>query len=68
MKLSEFVKMRREERGWTQKELAKYLGISVPVVIYLEQGRSVGLSTKKKVAKLFNADIGYIVGMSREDN
>lgn len=61
MKPNEFIKKEREQRGWTQMELAEKLGVSKATITKYEAGtRTPSDSVKKEIAKLFNQTVGVI--------
>lgn len=64
MKLSQFVKIERMKRGWDQKTMAKEMGVSVPIISYIENGRKIGIKTMKKISSILNTDLKYIVKLS----
>ena len=43
------VKLERERQGYSQRELAKKAGVSVPTIIRAEQGKEIYPSTWRKV-------------------
>ena len=43
------IKLERERQGYSQRELAKKAGVSVPTLIRAEQGREIYPSTWRKV-------------------
>lgn len=62
MKTHEIIKKLRLEKGWSQTQLAEMLKISSAGMSHLESGRnSPSLEMVKKIAKLFNVSLDYIV-------
>ena len=50
--------IRRENKGWTQKELSEKTGIAIPNISLIEAGkRPIGARTAKKLAIALNCDI-----------
>lgn len=43
------IKLERERQGYSQRELAKKAGVSVPTLIRAEQGKDIYPSTWRKV-------------------
>lgn len=59
--LSEFVKARRREQGWTQIQLADYAGVGLRFIRELEQGKaSLRLDKVNQVLDLFSACMGPV--------
>lgn len=55
----------RQEKGYSQMELAKRLGISKSSVNMYERGeREPGLETLETIADTFNVDMDYLLGMA----
>ncbi|WP_271629798.1 helix-turn-helix domain-containing protein [Caldicellulosiruptor sp. DIB 104C] len=54
----------REERGLTQAELAKELGISVQNLSYYENGREPKYELLIKIADYFGVTVDYLIGRS----
>jgi len=52
-KLSNFVKNQRKDMACTQEEYAPMIGISVPTLVKIENGKKVGLATCKKLADIY---------------
>ena len=62
------VKSIRKERGWTQDDLAKRVGVSRSAVGNWEQGlREPEFETLEAVADVFNVDLDYLVGNKAPD-
>lgn len=63
--LSLRMKELREERGLTQMETARRLGISYPAYRRYEQGeRELPLSAAVRMADLYEVSLDYLVGRS----
>lgn len=61
--VSERIKLLREERGWSQRELARRLGVSFPVLNRIEQGkRAVDDVELQKLADIFNVSVDFLLG------
>lgn len=59
------IKMLREDRGWTQQELADRLDTSKSLIHYYEKAeREPGISMLAKMMAVFNEDAEYIMGVS----
>lgn len=59
--LSEFVKEKRREQGWTQIQLADYAGVGLRFIRELEQGKaSLRLDKVNQVLDLFSACMGPV--------
>lgn len=59
--LSEFVKVKRREQGWTQVQLADYAGVGLRFIRELEQGKaSLRLDKVNQVLDLFSACMGPV--------
>lgn len=52
----------REERGVSQRELAKTIGISKGAVYYYESGRTPDIVTLEKIADYFSVSTDYLLG------
>ena len=60
--LQEVIRMLRELKGWTQRELAKRSGISVTNLSLLERGRvEIGKRRAERVAKAFGVHPAIIM-------
>lgn len=54
----------REERGWTQRELAGYLGIEISRLKKWENGdHEPPLSAIRRLADVLQVEVGYLLGM-----
>ena len=59
------LKALREERGMSQNQLAKELGISRGSISFYENGqRTADIETLEKVARFFKVDYDYLMGKS----
>ncbi len=64
-KIGEQIKMAREEKGLTQKELGDYLGYSAMGISHFEQGaREVKISDVHKLADFFGKDVSFFLSPS----
>ena len=62
------LKKLREEKGLTQSELGKELGISPSTVGMYEQGRrKPDFETLEKIADIFNVDMNFLIGNTKVD-
>lgn len=65
-KLAMNIKFFREQKNWTQKELAQKLGISRSVVAKWENENALpDIETLISLSKLFEVSIDYLVGLSQ---
>lgn len=55
-KRGKFIKRRREEQGIKQFVLANDLGISIPTLIAIEQGKDLKVSLFNKICKQLNIE------------
>lgn len=63
------LKETREARGYTQDEIANYLGVSRPTYTRYEQGtRECSFETLKKIADFFDVSIDYLLGREISSN
>jgi transcriptional regulator with XRE-family HTH domain len=64
-KIGERLKELREENGYTQEQIANYLGIDQGQVSKIEKGyRSFNLSLLDKICSVYNCSHEYILGES----
>lgn len=62
------LKLLRDERGWSQKNAALYLGMKPTSYSDLEQGaKRVDLDKIIQLAKLFDVSVGFLVAGERGD-
>ena len=63
---AERLKMLREEKGWTQEELAEISEVSLVSVNRYELGvrKNPGLTELKKLCKAFNVSLDFLSGIS----
>ena len=64
MTIGERIKFLREQRGWTQEELGKLIGVKNSAIHKYESGRVVNLkqTTIDKLARVFDVKTSYILG------
>ncbi len=55
-KRGKFIKRRREEQGIKQFVLANDLGISIPTLVAIEQGKDLKVSLFNKICKQLNIE------------
>lgn len=61
--LGERLKTARKNAGLTQKQVADYLGVSVPQISYWENGqREIDLSSLSKLADLYGYSLSWFLG------
>ena len=60
------IKELREEKGWTQEQLGKMLGVQKSAVSKYETGKiPLTADTIQKLAEIFNVTGDYIMGISK---
>ena len=58
----DYLVVRRENRGWTQKELSERTGIAVPNISLMEAGkRPIGARTARKLAEALGCDVSNFI-------
>ena len=69
MHIGERIQRLREERGWTQQELAAKTRIKQPVISRLESRtqQSVSSEALKRLARTLGVTADYLIGMYEED-
>lgn len=66
-KFGKRLKLIREEKGYTQEELAKVLGITRSRLSMYEQGkREPSFELQEAIADFFNVDLDYLLGRTDE--
>lgn len=73
MKVKEAVRLRlaelREERGWTQKEVASRLNISQRAYSHYENGsRNISLELLVDIATLYDVGVDFLLADSERDS
>ena len=70
MHIGERIQRLREERGWTQTELAAKAQIKQPVISRLESQvqDSVSSEALKRLARVLGVSADYLIGMYEEDD
>ncbi|WP_075780204.1 helix-turn-helix domain-containing protein [Marinitoga sp. 1137] len=69
MNFSERLKQLREEKGISQRQLARDLNFSSAAVSLYESGqREPTLTALEKLAKYFNVSLDYLIGLTDKDN
>ena len=57
------IRAKREAMGWTQKELAERMDVTVMAVSYWETGRNIPTPDKlRKLAKIFDCSMEELLG------
>ncbi|OIQ59768.1 helix-turn-helix domain-containing protein [Neomoorella thermoacetica] len=65
--LGKKLKIARENAGFTQSQVAKFLGITREQVSYFETGaREIDLSTLSQMADLFGYDLAYFIDVGKD--
>lgn len=61
------IRQLREDRGWTQEDLAKLLKVSTPTITEYETGKKISRPDKlDKLANIFKTTIDYLIGRTDE--
>ena len=64
MTFSEKVKKAREDKGISQSELARRVGVNQRMISMMEDGyKAPGLMLAKSIAKELNVSLDYLVGL-----
>lgn len=67
MLFAERLKKLRDERGYTQGDLAKHLGVSQPTIVEYETGKKMPRPDKLiKLAQLLGTSVDYLLGETDE--
>ena len=54
--------VRRENKGWTQKELSEHTGVAIPNISLMEAGkRPIGARIAKKLAEALDCDVSDFI-------
>jgi transcriptional regulator with XRE-family HTH domain len=69
MHIGKRIQQLREERGWTQQELAQKAAVKQPVISRLENQvqDSVSSEALKRLARVFRVSADYLIGMYEQD-
>ena len=66
--LNERLKQAREEKGISQVEAARAIGVSQAAYCYYEQGlRDPSLENIKRLSRLYNVSLDWLVGTEEEN-
>jgi transcriptional regulator with XRE-family HTH domain len=75
MTFGERLATKRREKGWSQRALARYAGVSHTIIADLEKGARHAISTDaaKKLARALGVSVDYLIGTfedapAEEDN
>lgn len=67
MNIGNRISLLRDQRGWTQEELASFLGISRAALSHYEKNRrEPDTEMLSKMADLFKVSIDYLVGRTKK--
>lgn len=55
------IRQRRQEKGWSQEELARFSGLSNRTIQRIEAGQSAGLESLKCLAAVFETSISTLI-------
>ncbi|MFC3353372.1 helix-turn-helix domain-containing protein [Sphingobacterium zeae] len=67
--LGKKIRLLRQQKGWTQQEVAKQLDVSIPAFSKMETGiTDLNLSRLNQIAKLFNLTLVQLVSNSDTDD
>lgn len=69
MPLSERIRTSRQDKGWSQEELARRLGVRQNVISRLESGavKSPSIPMIRRLARVLGVTADYLVGMYDEE-
>ncbi|WP_333575837.1 helix-turn-helix domain-containing protein [Sphingobacterium sp.] len=68
-KVGKKIRLLRHQKGWSQQDVAKKLGISIPAFSKIETGiTDLNLSRLIQIAKLFNFTAVQLLSFSETDN
>lgn len=69
MTFGERIALKREEKGWSQRELARQAGIAHTQVADLERGtrRGAGVDVAKRLARALGTSVDWLIGTWEED-
>lgn len=68
-KVGEKIRLLRHQKGWSQQDVAKKLGISIPAFSKIETGiTDLNLSRLIQIAKLFNFTAVQLLSFSETDD
>jgi transcriptional regulator with XRE-family HTH domain len=64
MTFGERLAVKRREKGWSQRALARHAGVSHTIVADLEKGarRSISTDAAKKLARALGVSVDYLIG------
>ena len=66
--LGKKIKSLRQQKDWTQGDIAKQLGISIPAFSKIETGiTDINLSRIEQIAKLFNLSVVKLFTLNEEE-
>ncbi len=67
--LGKKIRLLRQQKGWTQQDVAKQLDVSIPAFSKMETGiTDLNLSRLNQIAKLFNLTLVQLVSNSETDD
>ena len=66
MNVGENIKKRRKEKGLTQKELAKKLNVSEPMISQYESKETLKLETIRKIARALDVSLNVLLDSNNE--
>lgn len=67
--LGKKIRLLRQQKGWTQQDVAKKLDVSIPAFSKMETGiTDLNLSRLNQIAKLFNLTLVQLVSNSETDD
>jgi transcriptional regulator with XRE-family HTH domain len=60
---------KRQEKGWSQRELARQAGVSHTIVADVEKGarRSISTDAAKKLARALGVSVDYLIGTFEDE-
>ncbi|WP_293887182.1 MULTISPECIES: helix-turn-helix domain-containing protein [unclassified Sphingobacterium] len=67
--LGKKIRLLRQQKGWTQQDVAKKLDVSIPAFSKMETGiTDLNLSRLNQIAKLFNLTLVQLISNSETDD
>ena len=67
--LGKKIRLLRQQKGWTQQDVAKQLDVSIPAFSKMETGiTDLNLSRLNQIAKLFNLTLVQLISNSETDD
>lgn len=66
--LSQRLAIKRQEKGWSQRELARQAGVSHTIIADVEKGtgRAMSIDAARKIARALGVSVDYLIGTFEE--